>query len=175
MADNMGAAHERDACCGIAYPVVIGSGERDLCQPGPGFAGTGDPHGSGTSRRNRRPSGHWRSGPSDRADHRAIPLRAAHHVAGWRGAPDPQAEGKGLAWPASSRPVRCGDADGARMVRTRGGHRANCLSGCKGSATVNRRLKAGDHNPNIPIEQLRAVVLDVRGINTEGLSLNRSQ
>ena len=40
------------------------------------------------SRRNRRPSGHGRSGPSDCADHRAIPLRVAHRVAGWRGASD---------------------------------------------------------------------------------------
>ena len=94
-------------------------GERDLCQPGPGSAAAGDPRGSDTSRRNRRPSGHGRSGPSDRADHRAIPLRVAHRVAGWRGASDRQAEGKGLAWPASSRPVRCGDGNGARMVRSR--------------------------------------------------------
>ena len=71
-------------------------GERDFCEPGSGSSAARDSLDPGTSRRNRRPSGHGRSGPSERADHRAIPLRVAHRVADGEARPTDKPKAKAL-------------------------------------------------------------------------------
>ena len=84
------------ACHAISAPPAgrpdqqgrAGSDQHDLREPGPCSAAEGHPCGSGTPRRNRRPSGRGRNNRSVRAHNRAIPVGAAHRMAGGRGASD---------------------------------------------------------------------------------------
>ena len=132
-------------------------GNGDLRHAGSGSVAANDPRSAARAGRNRRPSGHGRSGG-------ARPPTLEHFLSGLRTAwqdgevrPTKQAEGEGSAWPTASRPVR--DGDGAGCVNgsrpSHGAHRANCLSGCKKCSpasslmgncrTLQRRLKEWRH------------------------------
>ena len=92
--------------------------------------------------------GSRRCDPADRADAGAIPLRAAHSVAGRRGSPDQRAEAEGKALAAPARSVRGGHDQAAGMVR--GGTVAHIARTVRAAADRVSRHVSGRAAANMP-------------------------
>ena len=116
------------------------------------YAGSGssaerDPRGPAAAGRDRRHAGSRRAAHLPRR-RSSSSSRAAHGMAGGRGAPDQHAKGEGQALAASASDpfaaVTSSCAAGSR--RSRGGRRANCSSGCRRSIPASTRTGSCGHS-----------------------------
>jgi hypothetical protein len=132
----------------------VGGGVRHT---GPGSAAAADTLGPARSCGDRRQEHGGkrgrRGGGTGRGNPGAVPVRAAHGVAGRRGAPDQQAEGEGQARASAPGPVRRGDGTGARVVR--GGAMADVARAV--------RAAVAEHPGIYPDGQLRTLQRRLKG------------